>query len=98
MNAVIDIGYAVVFAAAAVVLYRLCRTPRPTAAWDMAAEEWVHLPPGVQPGPGQLMGREIAEADPLELLYLSPAYDPELDAGFDRLRAALRDEQKGEQE
>lgn len=47
--------------------------------------------------------REIADWDLCELLWDMPAYDPdadgpELDAGCDRLRAAIRDEQqKGEQ-
>jgi hypothetical protein len=89
---------------AAVVLFRLCRTRRPSEAqrvvaarrrvgltvWDFAAEKWIDLPPGVKPGEGQMTARDVAEADELELLYLAPAYDP----GFDRLRQAIRDEQQ----
>ncbi|WP_319052636.1 hypothetical protein [Streptomyces europaeiscabiei] len=58
--------------------------------WDFAAEEWIELAPGVQPGGGQMTARDIDAADPLELLYLSNAYDP----GIDRLRQAIRDEQQ----
>jgi hypothetical protein len=89
---------------AAVVLFRLCRTRRPSQAqrvaaarrrvgltvWDFAAEKWIDLPPGVPAGPGQMTARDVAEADPLELLYLAPAYDP----GLDRLWQAVRGEQE----
>jgi hypothetical protein len=73
---------------------RLVREARAcTRVWDAAAERWVDLPPGSVPGPGQMTAREITDADPLELLWLAPAYDAALDAGCDRLRQAIRDEQ-----
>lgn len=76
---------------------RLIREARDaTRVWDAAAEQWVNLPPGIAPSPGQMTAQEIAEADPLELLWLAPEYDPELDAGCDRLRQAIRDEQNGD--
>ncbi|WP_119581519.1 hypothetical protein [Streptomyces europaeiscabiei] len=58
--------------------------------WDFAAEKWIELAPGVQPGERQMTARDIDAADQLELLYLSNAYDP----GIDRLRQAIRDEQQ----
>lgn len=98
--ALIDLGIYVVLALAAVALFRLCFTPRPSArrmAWDFATEKWVRLPSGAAPGPGQMTAGQIAEADPLELLYLAPAFDAELDAGCARMWDAIRDEQqKGE--
>jgi hypothetical protein len=104
MGTVINISIAVEAAVCAFALLRLCRTRRPAReqcagarVWDTVAEAWVPLAPGAVPGPGQMTEREIAEADALELLYLAPAYDAELEAGFDRLRQAIRDEQqKGE--
>lgn len=69
------------------------------AVWDSAAEKWVTLAPGAEPGPGQMTAREVEEADQLELLYLAPAYgETDLNAGCERLWQAVRDEQqKGEQ-
>lgn len=102
MATAINLFIALTVAGCAFVLLRLCRTRRPaqcagTRVWDTAAERWVYLPPGVAPGPGQMTGREVDEADALGLLYLAPAYDAELEAGCDRLLRALRDEQqKGE--
>lgn len=73
---------------------RLIREARErTTVWDADAGKWVNLPPGIAPGPGQMTSRDIAEADPLELLWAAPAYDAALDAGCDRLRQAIRDEQ-----
>ena len=107
MNAaatVINLAYVTVLLLAGVALVRLCRRPseaeRVDAArkrvglrvWDMAAEEWVALPPGVGPGPGQLTAREVTDADPLELLYLAPAYDRSsaaIDEGLSNLFEAL---------
>jgi hypothetical protein len=56
--------------------------------WDTTTHRWVHLPPGVQPGPGQMTNRDIEEADQLELLWLSPAYD----AGRERLKKRINSE------
>lgn len=96
------------FVTAVVVFRRLHRSRRPSEAqrvaaarrrvgltvWDFAAEKWIDLPPGVKPGPRQMTARDVDAADPLELLWLSNAYDP----GIDRLRQAIRDEQqKGDQ-
>jgi hypothetical protein len=73
---------------------RLIREARAcTRVWDADAEQWVDIPPGAVPGPGQMTSRDLAEADQLELLYRAPAYDAALDAGCDRLRQAIRDEQ-----
>lgn len=80
-----------ILAAAAFSRYKRRRPSEAcVAVWDFAAEKWIDLPPGVKPGPGQMTARDVAEADPLELLYLSNAYDP----GIDRLRQAIRDEQQ----
>lgn len=75
---------------------RLCRTRRRpvVTVWDFTAHTWTTLPPGTQPGPNQMTARDIATADPLELLWLTPAYDRDLAAGCDRLRQAVRDEQQ----
>ncbi|MDX3637771.1 hypothetical protein PV728_47880 [Streptomyces europaeiscabiei] len=105
MNAetVINIALAAVAVTAAVVFFRLSRSRWPServsaarrrvglTVWDFAAEEWIELAPGVQPGERQMTARDIDAADQLELLYLSNAYDP----GLDRLRQAIRDEQHG---
>lgn len=49
---------------------------RPGATvWDPAVEEWVTLPPGVLPGPGQLPEEEVAEIRELRLLFEAPAFD-----------------------
>lgn len=110
---VIDLAYAALFFVVGCVLFRprhKRRTRRPSETllaaagrpvgrvWDFSTEKWVDLPSGTKPGPGQMTSRQIEKTDPLELLYLAPAYDAELAAGCDRLRAAIRDEQeKGEQ-
>ncbi|WP_405960759.1 hypothetical protein OG235_27730 [Streptomyces sp. NBC_00024] len=107
MNAesVIEGAIVAVVVTAVVVFYRLHHTRRPSEAqrvaaarrrvgltvWDFAAEKWIELAPGVKPGDRQMTARDIDEADPLELLYLSNAYDP----GIARLRQAIRDEQHG---
>ncbi|MDX3587314.1 hypothetical protein [Streptomyces europaeiscabiei] len=106
MNAetVINAAFAAVAVTAVVVFFRLSRSRWPSEAlrvtaarrrvgltvWDFAAEEWIELAPGVQPGERQMTARDIDAADQLELLYLSNAYDP----GIDRLRQAIRDEQQ----
>lgn len=59
---------------------------RGLAVWDVAAERWVRLPRGAEKGPGRLTAREVEEADALAL-----------DAGCDRLWAAIEDQQKGDQ-
>lgn len=99
---VINLSYAgAAFAAGIGLLWLSCpRRPseaeRTTAArvrvgftvWDFDAEEWVELPPGVEPGPAQMTARDIAKADELELLYLSRAYDrasAAIDEGLTRL-------------
>lgn len=51
------------------------RTAEPVTVWDFEAEEWIELPPGVQPGSRQMTAWDLAEADELELLYLARAYD-----------------------
>lgn len=112
MNAatVINLAFAAFLILAAVVLFRLCRTPRATkqqraaearkrvglTVWDFAAEAWVELPVGAEPGAGQMTRRQIDEADQLELLWLAPSYSgPDLEIGHQRMRAALRDDQQG---
>lgn len=70
--------------------------------WDFEEEEWVDPPVDSEPGPKQMTGRQIADADGLDLLYLSRAYDPATDPQWAARRArlldAVRDErQKGDQ-
>ena len=64
--------------------------------WDFEEEEWIDPPVDSEPGPKQMTGRQIADADGLDLLYLSRAYDPATDpqwaAGRARLLDAIRDE------
>jgi hypothetical protein len=70
-------------------------------AWDFTTEDWVDFPAGTKPGPDQMTGPQIADADDLDLLYRSrpfdPATDPQWAAGRARLLDAIRDEQKGDQ-
>lgn len=66
------------------------------SVWDSPAQKWVHLPPGTEPGPGQLTSRALEEAGQLELLYAAPAYGEDPDTGCDRLRAAIDDQQEGD--
>jgi hypothetical protein len=100
---VINAAFGAVAVTAAVVFVRLSRSRWPAervsftrrrvglTVWDFAAEKWIDLAPGVRPGDRQMTARDIDAADQLELLYLSNAYD----AGIDRLRQAIRDEQRG---
>jgi hypothetical protein len=79
----------------------LCRTAGRVSraeeqrVWDNAAGQWIQLPPDAAPGPGQLTVDQVTGADPLELLYLAPV--AEQAARLDRLRQAIRDEQKEDQ-
>lgn len=41
-------------------------------------------------------GAHIADHDECELIWSMPAFDPDLDAGCDRLRQALRDHREEE--
>jgi hypothetical protein len=75
---------AIVFLALGLLVVGLCRASaradhsaeahRPRV-WDNTNGEWVHVPPGAQPGSGQLTVDEVTEADPLELLLEAPAYE-----------------------
>lgn len=107
-NTIFNLLYALFFLSLAGVLWRLTRSlARDTeqgeneragmAVWDSAAEKWIRLAPGVEPGPGQMTGREVEDADQLELLWLVPAFDPELAAGRARLQQAIDDDIKGDQ-
>jgi hypothetical protein len=69
--------------------------------WDDDAQQWLILPPGVEPGPGQHTAAEVAALDQLVLAWESDAFDPATDpqwaAGRARLLADLNDQQqKGE--
>lgn len=80
----------------------LRETPAPsTTVWDDDAQQWLTLPPGVQPGPSQYTGEDVAALDRLVLAWDAPAFDPATDpqwaAGRARLLADLNDQQKGEQ-
>lgn len=58
--------------------------------WDFEEEEWVDPP--AEPGPKQMTPQQIADADDLELLYLSRAYDraaAALDEGMERIFGQL---------
>ena len=77
---------------------RIIREARATTrVWDPDTAEWVELPPGVKPGPGQLPEDEVAEIRELRLAFEAPAYDPHLAAGCERLWDAIRDQQNGDQ-
>ncbi|ELP67696.1 hypothetical protein STRTUCAR8_08626 [Streptomyces turgidiscabies Car8] len=101
---------AVLFLVAVFFAFALCRAagrpaparqPQPPRAWDFTTEDWVDLPAGAKPGPGQMTPQQIEDADDLDLLYLSrpfdPATDPQWAAGRERLYDAARDHQKGDQ-
>lgn len=57
--------------------------------WDFTAERWVHLPPGAEPGPGQMTRRQIERTPGMELSYRAPGYGEKelaaLDAGLTQL-------------
>lgn len=111
VDTILNLGIAALFLGTGCVLYRCCRTPRPaspdqaaaalgwagTRVWDHAAEAWILLPPGIEPGPGQMTERQLEAADRLELLWLAPAYNADSFAeGRARLLDAMRDEQEGQ--
>jgi hypothetical protein len=92
---VINTAVVVVLVASAVVLWRLCRTPRrrPVACrqvWDAEAQRWVYAPPATDPDTRP--GTNAAVQDELELIYALPAYDPAWDAGRERLWNPIHDE------
>jgi hypothetical protein len=69
---------------------------RGTRVWDDRAGQWVLLPPGEAPGPGQFTPEQIAELDELTVALAAPAFDPATDpqwaAGRARLLADLNDQ------
>lgn len=101
----VNIAFAAVLAAVAVVMVRLCWKPRPAesrrdrfireecapglAVWDDNVHRWITLPPGVQPGPGQYTNREVASLDELTLAWDKPAFDPATDPQWRACRARL---------
>lgn len=79
----------------------LRETPAPgTTVWDDDAQQWLTLPPGVQPGPSQYTGEDVAALDRLVLAWDAPAFDPATDpqwaAARARLLADLNNDQQGE--
>lgn len=100
----INVTVAALLVFAALLTLGLCRAagrPYPVKeapgqrVWDFDAEDWVDLPPGVQPGPKQRTSQQLADMSGLDLLYLSRVYDPASDpqwaAGRARLLGAVRD-------
>jgi hypothetical protein len=101
---VIDCATIAVLIVSVIALYRLCRSPRPpylNARWDDVRQAWVNEEEH-DVGPDNL--RLIEELDAhldQQFAQLAGLYErlgpPDVDAGCDRLRAAIRDEQqKGE--
>lgn len=101
----INLAVAGLLVLAALLILGLCRaTSREFPAreplgrvWDFDTEEWVDPPADGEPGPQQMTGRQIADADDLELLWLSRPYeraavDPSWASGLERLWDAARDE------
>ncbi|MFJ8785007.1 hypothetical protein [Streptomyces sp. NPDC102476] len=79
----------------------LRETPAPgTTVWDDDAQQWLTLPPGVQPGPSQYTGEDVAALDRLVLAWDAPAFDPATDpqwaAARARLLADLNNDQQGD--
>ncbi len=105
----INLSVAALLVFAALLTLGLCRAAGRQApaketrgrVWDFDAEEWVAPPADAEPGPKQMTPQQLEDADDLDLLYLSRAYDPADDpqwaAGRARLLDAIRDDQKGDQ-
>jgi hypothetical protein len=106
----INVTVAVLLVFAALLTLGLCRAAgRPYPAketrgqrvWDFDAEDWVDLPAGALPGPGQRTVRQLDDMSGLDLLYLSrpfdPATDPQWAAGRARLLNEERNRHQGDQ-
>lgn len=74
-----------------------CREPKPTTkpapagqtVWNDAAQKWLVLPAGVEPGPCEYTAREVAALDELVLAWQEPAFDPATDPQWAAARARL---------
>lgn len=96
----INLTVAALLVFAALLTLGLCRAAgRPYPAketrgqrvWDETAEQWITLPHGVQPGPGQLTEAEVKARDRIQIALNELATDPEFTAGRERLFDAARD-------
>ncbi len=71
--------------------------PSGIEVWDDHAQQWLTLPPGVQPLLGQYTGADVAALDDLVLAWEADAFDPATDpqwaAGRARLLTDLNDQQ-----
>lgn len=59
--------------------------------WDEAAEQWIRLPYGVLPGPGQLTEVEVRALDRFQVALNDLTTSPEWAVGRERLFDAVRD-------
>lgn len=69
-------------------ILRAAQPPAQTV-WDYDAQQWVALPAGVRPGPGQFTAAEVAAFDDLVLAWDAPAFDPATDPQWAAARARL---------
>lgn len=95
---VVDLMVVALLLLAAALLLGMCRnaargdraTPPPLQqVWDDAREEWILLPPGDEPGPGQFTPEQVAEIDGLTVALAAPAFDPATDPQWAAARARL---------
>lgn len=99
MSTVINLFVASQLLGFAFVLLRLCNTRHRGGlrVWDEAAERWVYLPPGVEPGPGQLTEAQVDAFDRFQVELGDLVTDPQWKACRARLLNAIDNEQKGDQ-
>ena len=94
MTTAIVAGYAACFLALATAIWRTAPKYRRPSEAERAAAARQRV--GITPDPR--WGTDSAVQAACELIWDLPEYDPELDAGCDRLRQAIRDEQNGDQQ
>jgi hypothetical protein len=69
-------------------IVRAAQPPAQTV-WDDEAQQWVDLPAGVRPGPGQYTDADVAALDQLTLALAAPSFDPATDPQWAAARARL---------
>ncbi|MFE9764649.1 hypothetical protein ACFYPC_08980 [Streptomyces sp. NPDC005808] len=87
---VINLGIAVFLLVCTLVLFRLCRTPRPRTQWRYEGPDSLRLMEDLDAH----LDRHFAELSGLYERLGPPDLDPEVQAGLARLHDAVRPEQQ----